>query len=92
MRYRTCLRDERAVWLFVFAVKGFIQLAPVENSTVRVRAGESLTLQVEMEAYPQPHILTWSFMSHRLKNTSEHVITTLNHADRKSTRLNSSHL
>ncbi|XP_067085671.1 mast/stem cell growth factor receptor kita isoform X1 [Osmerus mordax] len=90
-RFRCEAQNERgtsseSVWLEVY-LKGFIQLSPVENSTVRVRAGESLTLQVEMEAYPQPHILTWSFMSHRLKNTSEHVITTLNHAHRYQSKL-----
>uniref|UniRef100_A0AAY5KGJ6 receptor protein-tyrosine kinase n=1 Tax=Esox lucius TaxID=8010 RepID=A0AAY5KGJ6_ESOLU len=56
--------------------RGFINLSPADNGTVRVRAGESLSLQVDMEAYPKPHTFTWSFTGQPLKNTSDHVITT----------------
>ncbi|KAJ7986488.1 hypothetical protein DPEC_G00340400 [Dallia pectoralis] len=70
-----------SVWLDVYE-RGFINLTPADNRTVRVRAGESLTLKVEMEAYPKLHTVTWSFTGQRLKNTSDHVITTQAHEHR----------
>lgn len=53
--------------------------SPVNNGTIQVRAGESLPLSVSMEAYPKPHTISWSFMGHGLRNTSDHVITTHSH-------------
>ncbi|KAI1888704.1 hypothetical protein AGOR_G00171470 [Albula goreensis] len=55
--------------------RGFINLTEVENSTIQVRAGETLSLQVELQAYPPPHTLLWSYMGHALQNTSDHIIT-----------------
>lgn len=62
--------------------KGFINLTPQRNRTFHVRSGESLTLQVEMEAYPKPHIFSWSFKDYGLRNTTDHVITTYTHGYR----------
>ncbi|KAI3369001.1 hypothetical protein L3Q82_025973, partial [Scortum barcoo] len=76
----------QSVWLDVYE-KGFINLRPANNRSIQVRAGESLTLNAEMEAYPKPHTFSWSFMSHELKNTSDHVITTVSRAYRYSSEL-----
>lgn len=62
-----------------FSEKGFISLTPTNNRTIHVRSGESLSLNVDMEAYPKPHISSWSFMGHELRNTTDHVITTHSH-------------
>ncbi|CAB1324124.1 unnamed protein product, partial [Coregonus sp. 'balchen'] len=64
-RYRCEGQNEKgisseSIWLDVYD-RGFINLAPSDNSTVRVRAGESLSLRVDMEAYPKPHTFSWSF-------------------------------
>uniref|UniRef100_A0A665T790 Mast/stem cell growth factor receptor Kit n=1 Tax=Echeneis naucrates TaxID=173247 RepID=A0A665T790_ECHNA len=40
-----------------------------------VKEGESLSLRVELDAYPSPSSLFWSFNGKRLLNTTEHVIT-----------------
>ncbi|KAM9848389.1 mast/stem cell growth factor receptor kita [Aulostomus maculatus] len=82
-RYRCEAENEKGVstqslWLDVYE-KGFINLTPANNRTIHVRSGESLSLSVDMEAYPKPHISTWSFMGHELKNTTDHVITTHTH-------------
>lgn len=63
---------------FLFVEKGFMYSSPINNATIQVRVGESLPLSVNMEAYPKPHI-SWSFMGRGLRNTSDHVITTLSH-------------
>ncbi|KAI1887913.1 hypothetical protein AGOR_G00195380 [Albula goreensis] len=55
--------------------RGFINLTEVVNSTIQVRAGETLSLRVELQAYPPPHTLLWSYMGHALQNTSDHIIT-----------------
>nr|XP_033476968.1 mast/stem cell growth factor receptor kita isoform X1 [Epinephelus lanceolatus] len=68
----------QSVWLDVYE-KGFINSAPTMNETIHVRSGESLTLNVDMEAYPKPHSFSWSFMGHELKNTTDHVITMRSH-------------
>lgn len=68
----------QSVWLDVYE-KGFINSAPTINETIHVRSGESLTLNVDMEAYPKPHFFSWSFMGHELKNTTDHVITMRSH-------------
>ncbi|XP_073332081.1 mast/stem cell growth factor receptor kita isoform X1 [Pagrus major] len=68
----------QSVWLDVYE-KGFINLTPTSNRTIQVRAGESLPLKVEMEAYPKPHTFSWSFMDKELRNTTDHVITTHSH-------------
>ncbi|KAM4574854.1 mast/stem cell growth factor receptor kita isoform 2-T2 [Fundulus diaphanus] len=65
----------QSVWLDVYE-RGFISLSPIHNRTFYVRSGESLSLNVSMEAYPKPHTISWSSMGHKLKNTSEHVIST----------------
>uniref|UniRef100_A0A8D3DJZ7 Mast/stem cell growth factor receptor Kit n=1 Tax=Scophthalmus maximus TaxID=52904 RepID=A0A8D3DJZ7_SCOMX len=82
-RYRCEAENEKgvstqSVWLDVYD-KGFINLTPTNNRTIRVRSGESLSLNVDMEAYPRPHTFSWSFMGHRLRNTTDHVITTHSH-------------
>uniref|UniRef100_A0A4W6CCD5 receptor protein-tyrosine kinase n=1 Tax=Lates calcarifer TaxID=8187 RepID=A0A4W6CCD5_LATCA len=68
----------QSVWLDVYD-KGFINLTPTSNRTIHVRSGESLSLNVDMEAYPKPHIFSWSFMGSELRNTTDHVITTHSH-------------
>lgn len=62
--------------------KGFINLTNVDNSTKRVRAGESLSLRVVMDAYPKPHLFSWSYSGVRLTNTTDHVITSRSHENR----------
>ncbi|KAM4738934.1 mast/stem cell growth factor receptor kita isoform 2-T2 [Anableps anableps] len=64
-----------SVWLDVYE-RGFISLAEINNRTFHVRSGDSLSLSVSMEAYPKPHTVFWSFMGDKLKNTSDHVIST----------------
>ncbi|XP_029285443.1 mast/stem cell growth factor receptor kita [Cottoperca gobio] len=78
--------SSQSVWLDVYE-KGFINLAPTINETIHVRSGESLPLNVEMEAYPKPHTFSWSFMGHELRNTTDHVITTHSHEYRYSSEL-----
>ncbi|CAB1332083.1 unnamed protein product, partial [Coregonus sp. 'balchen'] len=85
-RYRCEGQNEKgisseSIWLDVYD-RGFINLTPSDNGTVRVRAGESLSLRVDMEAYPKPHTFTWSLSGQQLRNTSDHVITTQNHQHR----------
>uniref|UniRef100_A0A6Q2ZL27 receptor protein-tyrosine kinase n=1 Tax=Esox lucius TaxID=8010 RepID=A0A6Q2ZL27_ESOLU len=75
-RYRCEGQNEKGIKVGCVPDRGFINLSPADNGTVRVRAGESLSLQVDMEAYPKPHTFTWSFTGQPLKNTSDHVITT----------------
>ncbi|XP_029004030.1 mast/stem cell growth factor receptor kita isoform X2 [Betta splendens] len=70
--------SRKSVWLDVYE-RGFISLKPTVNKTIYVRSGESLTLTVEMEAYPKPRASCWSFMGRELRNTSDHVITTHRH-------------
>lgn len=79
-RYRCEAENEKgvstqSVWLDVYE-KGFIHVTPTSNKTIQVRSGESLSLHMDMEAYPTPNVSSWSFMSRELKNTSDHVITT----------------
>ncbi|XP_065113226.1 mast/stem cell growth factor receptor kita isoform X2 [Paramisgurnus dabryanus] len=64
----------KLVWVEIYG-KGFINLTNVDNSTKRVRAGESLSLRVVMDAYPKPHAFTWSYSGVKLINTTDHVIT-----------------
>lgn len=90
-RYQCEAKNERgvssqSVWLDVYE-KGFINLTPAVNETIHVRSGESLQLNVEMEAHPKPHTFSWSFMGCELKNTSDHVITTHSHEYRYSSEL-----
>ncbi|XP_068448929.1 mast/stem cell growth factor receptor kita [Clinocottus analis] len=90
-RYRCEARNEKGVssqsaWLDVYE-KGFIHLEPTTNETIHVRSGESLTLDVDMEAYPKPHAFSWSFMGRELRNTTDHVITTHSHEYRYSSEL-----
>uniref|UniRef100_A0A8C9ZB83 receptor protein-tyrosine kinase n=1 Tax=Sander lucioperca TaxID=283035 RepID=A0A8C9ZB83_SANLU len=90
-RYQCEAQNERgtssqSVWLDVYE-KGFINLTPTINETIQVRSGESLPLNVDMEAYPKPHTFSWSFMGRELRNTSDHVITTHSHEYRYSSEL-----
>ncbi|XP_039984699.1 mast/stem cell growth factor receptor kita isoform X1 [Xiphias gladius] len=90
-RYRCEAENEKgvstqSVWLDVYD-KGFINLTPINNRTIQVRSGESLTLDVDMEAYPKPHTFSWSFMGYELRNTTDHVITTHSHEYRYSSEL-----
>ncbi|XP_068448220.1 KIT proto-oncogene, receptor tyrosine kinase b [Clinocottus analis] len=50
----------------------FGRLGPVRAD---IKEGESLSLRVELNAYPAPSSLTWSHGGKRLLNTTEHVIT-----------------
>ncbi|XP_066532738.1 mast/stem cell growth factor receptor kita isoform X2 [Hoplias malabaricus] len=74
------------VWVDVFS-KGFINLTHVHNGTWRVREGESLTLRVDMDAYPKPHTTSWSYNRQQLTNTTDHVIITRSHAHRYNCEL-----
>ncbi|XP_069006796.1 mast/stem cell growth factor receptor kita isoform X2 [Embiotoca jacksoni] len=65
----------KSVWVDVYE-RGFIILTPTNNRTIHVRSGDSLSLKVHMEAHPKPHTFSWSFMAHKLRNNSDHVITT----------------
>ncbi|KAM3620504.1 uncharacterized protein V6R79_024611 [Siganus canaliculatus] len=78
--------SSQSVWLDVYE-KGFIHLAPGNNRTIQVRSGENLPLSIDMEAYPKPHTVSWSFMGQELRNTSDHVITTHSHEYRYSSEL-----
>ncbi|CAL1592988.1 unnamed protein product [Knipowitschia caucasica] len=82
-RYQCEAHNEKGVssqslWLDVYE-KGFIDLTPQTNKSYHVRSGESLTLKVDMEAYPKPRSFSWSFRQHGLRNTTDHVITTYSH-------------
>ncbi|XP_044054971.1 mast/stem cell growth factor receptor kita isoform X2 [Siniperca chuatsi] len=90
-RYRCEAENEKgvssqSVWLDVYE-KGFINLTPANNRTIQVRSGESLSLNIDMEAYPKPHTFSWSFMGLELRNTTDHVITTHSHEYRYSSEL-----
>ncbi|XP_017284262.1 mast/stem cell growth factor receptor kita isoform X2 [Kryptolebias marmoratus] len=65
----------KSVWLDVYE-RGFMSLSPIDNTTLRVRPGDSLSLIVSMEAYPKPHTFSWSFGGLEMRNTTDHVITT----------------
>ncbi|XP_076583025.1 mast/stem cell growth factor receptor kita isoform X1 [Chaetodon auriga] len=78
--------SSQSVWLDVYE-KGFINLTPTNNRTIQVRSGESLPLNVDMEAYPKPHTFSWSFMGQELRNTTDHVISTHSHEYRHSSEL-----
>ncbi|XP_077964962.1 mast/stem cell growth factor receptor kita isoform X2 [Gasterosteus aculeatus] len=67
--------------------KGFIHLKPTINETIHVRSGESLPLKVELEAYPRPRAVRWSFMGRVLRNTTDHVISASSHQYRFSSEL-----
>lgn len=69
-------------YAFLCADKGFINLTSVNNSTKRMRAGESLSLRVVMDAYPKPHAFSWSYSGVKLTNTTDHVITSHSHGNR----------
>ncbi|MBN3295990.1 KITA factor, partial [Amia calva] len=56
--------------------EGFINNATSGNNTVYVKAGESLTLSVDFEAYPRPEKFYWMYLNETLQNTSDHVIVT----------------
>ncbi|XP_033847919.1 mast/stem cell growth factor receptor kita [Periophthalmus magnuspinnatus] len=82
-RYQCEAENEKGVssqslWLDVYE-KGFINITPQMNRTHHVRSGESLTLKVDMEAYPKPRSFSWSFREFGLRNTTDHVITTYSH-------------
>lgn len=70
--------SSQSIWLDVYD-KGFMTLAPQKNRTFHLRSGESLSLKVEMEAYPKPRSFSWSFRGHGLRNTTDHIITTYSH-------------
>ncbi|XP_068581473.1 mast/stem cell growth factor receptor kita isoform X2 [Cebidichthys violaceus] len=78
--------SSQSVWLDVYE-KGFINLKPTINETIHVRSGESLSLNVDMEAYPKPRSFSWSFMGRELRNTTDHVITSHSHEYRHSSEL-----
>uniref|UniRef100_A0A672QGI2 Mast/stem cell growth factor receptor Kit n=1 Tax=Sinocyclocheilus grahami TaxID=75366 RepID=A0A672QGI2_SINGR len=67
--------------------KSFINLTSVNNCTKRVRAGESLSLRVVMDAYPKPHPFSWSYSGVKLTNTTDHVITSHSHGNRYTSEL-----
>ncbi|TRY94940.1 hypothetical protein DNTS_013091, partial [Danionella cerebrum] len=78
--------SEKPVWVDIFD-KGFINITSVDNSTKRVRAGESLSLRVLMDAYPKPHLFSWSYSGMKLTNTTDHVITSRYTSELKLVRL-----
>ncbi|KAK7889607.1 hypothetical protein WMY93_025167 [Mugilogobius chulae] len=78
-RYQCQAQNEKgmssqSLWLDVYE-DVFINLTPPDNNTYHVRSGESLTLKVDMEAYPKPSSFSWSFRENSLHNTTDHVIT-----------------
>ncbi|TSN30194.1 Mast/stem cell growth factor receptor kita [Bagarius yarrelli] len=75
------------VWVDVYS-KGFINLTHADNRTWRVREGESLSLRVDMEAYPKPNVFSWSYNQKNLTNTTDHVITTHSQANSYCSQLN----
>uniref|UniRef100_A0A672M2N3 Mast/stem cell growth factor receptor Kit n=1 Tax=Sinocyclocheilus grahami TaxID=75366 RepID=A0A672M2N3_SINGR len=75
-------KNKTKFYAFLCADKGFIILRSVNNSTKRVRAGESLSLRVVMDAYPKPHTFSWSYSGVKLTNTTDHVITSRSHGNR----------
>uniref|UniRef100_A0A8C2D1L2 Mast/stem cell growth factor receptor Kit n=1 Tax=Cyprinus carpio TaxID=7962 RepID=A0A8C2D1L2_CYPCA len=91
--YNCEARNERGtsnIMMFYVSVcveKGFINLTSVNNSTKRVRAGESLSLRVVMDAYPKPHAFSWSYSGVKLTNTTDHVITSHSHGNRYTNEL-----
>ncbi|XP_072538757.1 mast/stem cell growth factor receptor kita isoform X2 [Salminus brasiliensis] len=89
--YRCEAWNERGIstetaWVDVLS-KGFINLTHVENGTWRVREGESLSLRVEMDAYPKPHTLSWIYNRQHVTNTTDHIITTHSHTYSYSSEL-----
>ncbi|XP_016311720.1 mast/stem cell growth factor receptor kita isoform X2 [Sinocyclocheilus anshuiensis] len=89
--YNCEARNERGtsaktVWVEIYE-KSFINLTSVNNSTKRVRAGESLSLRVVMDAYPKPHPFSWSYSGVKLTNTTDHVITSHSHGNRYTSEL-----
>ncbi|XP_051951306.1 mast/stem cell growth factor receptor kita isoform X4 [Xyrauchen texanus] len=76
----------KSVWVDIYG-KGFINLTSVDNSTRRVRAGESLSLRVLMDAYPKPHTFSWSYSGIKLTNTTDHVITSRSHGNSYTSEL-----
>ncbi|KAM9385978.1 mast/stem cell growth factor receptor kita isoform 2-T2 [Pholidichthys leucotaenia] len=65
----------KSMWLSVFE-RGFInESMSTDNTTFHIRLGESVSLKVNMEAYPKPYA-SWSFGGRELKSTGDHVITT----------------
>ncbi|XP_030627009.1 mast/stem cell growth factor receptor kita [Chanos chanos] len=89
--YRCEAQNERgtsvkSVLLDVYG-RGFINLTSTVNGTQRVRVGESLTLQVDVDAYPKPHTFSWRYRNKELENTTDHVITTHAHGHSYSSEL-----
>ncbi|XP_034036393.1 mast/stem cell growth factor receptor kita isoform X2 [Thalassophryne amazonica] len=78
--------SSQSVWLDVYE-NGFINITATSNSTIHVRSGDSLSLSVDMMAYPKPHLSSWSFTGLELRNTTDHVITTNGHEYRYSSEL-----
>nr|Q8JFR5.2 RecName: Full=Mast/stem cell growth factor receptor kita; Short=SCFR; AltName: Full=Tyrosine-protein kinase Kit; Flags: Precursor [Danio rerio]CAI11666.1 kit receptor [Danio rerio] len=76
----------KPVWVNIYE-KGFINITSVDNSTRRVRAGESLSLRVVMNAYPKPHTFSWSYSGVKLTNTTDHVITSRTHGNSYTSEL-----
>uniref|UniRef100_A0A671LUY6 Mast/stem cell growth factor receptor Kit n=1 Tax=Sinocyclocheilus anshuiensis TaxID=1608454 RepID=A0A671LUY6_9TELE len=80
-------KNKTMFYAFLCADKGFINLTSVNNSTKRVRAGESLSLRVVMNAYPKPHTFSWSYSGVKLTNTTDHVITSRSHGNSYTSEL-----
>uniref|UniRef100_A0AAY5KRX2 receptor protein-tyrosine kinase n=1 Tax=Esox lucius TaxID=8010 RepID=A0AAY5KRX2_ESOLU len=60
--------------------RGFISILGDSRPTPStVREGESLSLRVELEAYPRPSALSWSYNGKTLHNGTGHVITIYRH-------------
>lgn len=67
--------SQKTIWLDVYD-KGYVTVNSTSNGTRRVRVGESLSVWVELEAYPTLKHIAWSYMGKELRNTSDHAILT----------------
>uniref|UniRef100_A0AAY5L8S0 receptor protein-tyrosine kinase n=1 Tax=Esox lucius TaxID=8010 RepID=A0AAY5L8S0_ESOLU len=75
-----CVTQSNCMCVFVPPERGFISILGDSRPTPStVREGESLSLRVELEAYPRPSALSWSYNGKTLHNGTGHVITIYRH-------------
>uniref|UniRef100_A0AAY4AC54 receptor protein-tyrosine kinase n=1 Tax=Denticeps clupeoides TaxID=299321 RepID=A0AAY4AC54_9TELE len=82
-----CCQFNWILSVFAPSERGFITLNDPEEAVFRVREGDSLSLKVQLEAYPSPTALSWAYQGVALKNTSEHIITAHRHGYRCTSEL-----